>query len=229
VFSLKKLNVLWILVDLIFLAVFNVAFYVIGGLDHSPPIWISYAFIHFSYLMLLITPYLVRGGKNSAVFGFSLYSVSAAYFLVEFVTGVVIILLSPEGYKAALLIQLFIAAFYAAILIANMIANEHTADSVEERQYGLDYIKRAAAEMEALLNSASDRQVKKQFEKILDAIRASPVKTHPSVTPIEMRIFNSIGDMRNLAGGNDGAALMEQSEALLSLIAERNRQLKTLH
>lgn len=74
---MSKKSVLWIIMDLIFLVVFNTVFFVAGGFDHPASVWVSYGFIHFSYLMVIITPFLIRKSSSSAVFGFSLYSVSA--------------------------------------------------------------------------------------------------------------------------------------------------------
>ena len=139
---MKKSNGLWIMLYLIFLIIFNAVFFIAGGSEHPASVWVSYGFIHFSYLMLVVTPFLVRKETSAAVFGFSLYTISSVYFFVELVTGIIFILISSESYKAALLVQLVIAGLYAACLISNMIANEHTADSQEKRQHQIDYIKK---------------------------------------------------------------------------------------
>lgn len=57
---MNKKSLLYILLDLIFLAVFNTVFFVVGGTEHPASVWIAYGFIHFSYIMVLVTPFLVR-------------------------------------------------------------------------------------------------------------------------------------------------------------------------
>jgi len=64
-----KKTVLWIILDLIFLAIFNAMFFILGGREHNVSVWLSYAFIHFAYLMLILTPILIRKGKSAVVFG----------------------------------------------------------------------------------------------------------------------------------------------------------------
>jgi len=96
---MKKLTVLWIILDLMFLIIFNTIFFVAGGVNHQFYVWLSYGFIHFSYIMLIITPLFVRKGKSAAVYGFSLYSISSIYFFIEFIIGIVFILFSTEIYK----------------------------------------------------------------------------------------------------------------------------------
>ena len=42
---MNKKTVLWIILDLIFLAIFNTVFFVMTGLQHPASVWISYGFI----------------------------------------------------------------------------------------------------------------------------------------------------------------------------------------
>ena len=154
---MKKKNVLWILLDIVFLAVFNTVFFVVGGTDHPASVWISYGFIHFSYLMILVTPFLIRKSSSQAVFGFSLYSVSAVYFFVEFIAGLVFIFISSESYKASLVVQVIISGIYAVMLISNLIANEYTADSVEQHEDEVAYIKNAASRVKISSSSFLSR------------------------------------------------------------------------
>ena len=128
---MSKKSILWILLDLIFLAVFNAIFFVAIETKQPASVWISYGFIHFSYLMVIATPLLIRKSSSASVFGFSLYSISATYFFIEFVLGVIFILIKPESYKFTLIVQIIIAAIYLIMLISHMIANEATADSIE--------------------------------------------------------------------------------------------------
>ena len=91
---MKKKSILYILLDLVFLAVFNTVFFTLGGTSHPASVWISYGFIHLAYIMVIATPVLTRNSSSAAVFGFSLYSVSSVYFLAEFVVGLVFILIA---------------------------------------------------------------------------------------------------------------------------------------
>jgi hypothetical protein len=117
-------NHLWIVHKSISPVLFNIVFFLLGGIEHNVSVWLSYGFIHFAYLMLLLTSKLIPDGKNSAVLGNPLYAISTVYFLVEFLIGVIFILLSLNGYKTALLLQLCLAGFYGFVLISNLIANK---------------------------------------------------------------------------------------------------------
>jgi hypothetical protein len=226
---MKKINVLWLILNLIFLIIFNAFFFVLGGVGHNVSVWMSYVFIHFAYLMLLLTSRLIRKGKSSAIFGFSLYSISAGYFLVEFVTGIIFILLSPESYKVAFLIQLCIAGLYVVALISSMIANEHTADAEEKRQYQIEYVKDASAKIKSIAGRINDKGTKKKVEKVYDAIHSSPVKSHPNLAQMESRILLSINKLDDAVSGENKESIISLADSLLAAINERNSRLKKLN
>jgi hypothetical protein len=200
---MKKTSVLWIILDLIFLLIFNALFFVLGSTEYNVSVWASYGFIHFAYFMLLLTPVLLRNGKSASVFGFSLYSISAVYFLIEFVTGIIFIFVSPKSYAAALLIQLCIAGLYGIILISHMIANEHTADAEKKRQYQIAYIKDTSAKLKGLLGRISDKEAKKKVERVYDMICSSPVQSRLNLAQMENRILQSINELEDaISTGN---------------------------
>lgn len=179
--------------------------------------------------MLLITSVLIRKGKSEAVFGFSLYMVSSVYFLVELVVGVVFILINPDSYKAALLVQLCIAGLYGIFLISSMIANESTANAEQNRAYEIDYVKKASSELKRLLDSVDDKEVKKKIEKVYDELYSSPVKSHPDLAQTESQILMSINDLESAVSSGNKDRIISLADTLLIAVNERNRQLKTLN
>ena len=226
---MKKTNVQWTILYSIFPIIFNAVFFAAGGFDHKASVWISYGFVHFAYLMLLLSHFLIRRGKSMAMFGFSIYAVSAAYFLLALTTGVLFMLISPDGYRTALLIQLFIAGLYGVILIPNMIANEHTADAEEKRQNQIDYVKKASTTLKGLLDNVTDKEAKKKVEKVYDAIYSSPVKSHPDVAQAELQILMSINKLTGAVFSGEKEMIISLANSLLIAVNERNHQLKMLN
>jgi len=228
---MKKTTILWAVLNSIFLIVFNVLFFVLGDVSagHPASVWISYGFIHFAYLMLLLTPKLIRGGKSSAVFGFSLYSISAVYFLVEFVTGITFILVAPESVNAALWVQLCMAGLYVIMLVSHMLANESTAEAGEKRQSQIAYVKDASTKLRNLLESIGDKETKKQVERAYDAIYSSPVKSHPDLEQKENNILQSIKELEYAIAAGNKENIISKTNSLLFSINERNNLLKSLH
>lgn len=211
---------------LIFPVIFNIIFFVMGGVEHNTSVWISWAFIHFAYIMLLLTPKFIHEGKSSAIFGRSLYALSGGYFLIEFIVGLAFIIIAPEGHGAAFIIQLIIAGIFGALFSTYTIANEHTAKAEEARQVQIDYVKGASARLKILTDAIDDKALRKGVERVYDVVSSSPVKTHQSLAEKENRILQSIDELEAAvkAGNNDTIASI--SASLLSLVNERNTLLK---
>lgn len=59
-----KSNILKLVIGLIFLIVFNVLFFLLGGTERSDTEWVCYGFIHAAYLCLLVTPLFCNAEKE---------------------------------------------------------------------------------------------------------------------------------------------------------------------
>ncbi len=223
---MNKKSVLWILLDLVFLAVFNTIFFVAGGTDHTASVWISYGFIHFAYLMVLVTPVLIRKSSSATVFGFSLYSISSTYFLIEFVVGLVFIFMRSESYKASLIVQVVVAGIYAVLLLSHLIANEYTADSVEKHEEEVAYIKTASSRVKALIGKANDKKANKEIEKTYDTLHSSPSKTVATVRSIESNVMNKVAELEGAVSTQDTAAIITTAGEIVGLMKERNRRIR---
>lgn len=223
---MNKKSILYMLLDLVFLAVFNTVFFVIGGTEHPASVWISYGFIHFSYLMILATSFLIRKSSNAAVFGFSLYSVSAVYFFVEFIVGLLFIFIGSESYKASLVVQVIIAGIYVVMLISNLIANEYTADSVERHEDEVVYIKNAASRVKILMGKASNKKANKEIEKAYDILHSSPSRSVATVKLLEEEIKNKITDLEDAVAIDETAAIITITGEIVAKTEERNRKLR---
>lgn len=221
-----KKTILHILLDLVFLAVFNVLFFVVGGTEHISTVWISYAFMHFAYLMVLATSLLIRKSKSKAVFGFSLYSISSVYFFIEFVIGLLFIFKINESYKVALSAQLILAGIYAVILLAHLIANEHTADSIEKQSAEAHYIKEASSRLKGLVGKTDDKDINKKLEKAYDLMHSSPAQSASSVEVFEVKIMREIAELEALVKNDDTIGVSDKIDTITNLIEERNRILQ---
>lgn len=223
---MNKKSILWIILDLIFLAVFNTVFFVMTGFQHPASVWISYGFIHFAYLMVIVTPFLIRKSSSAAVFGFSLYSISSTYFLVEFITGLIFIILKSESYKIALVVQIVIAGIYGILLISHLIANENTADSIERHENEADYLKTAASRVKALLGKVKDKKANKEIEKAYDLLHSSPSKSNSTVRYLEADVVNQISDLEEAVQAGETELIIATANEIILTMEERNRKLR---
>ena len=226
---MHKMNTLWTVLNAIFLAVFNTAFFAIGGAHHNATVWTSYGFVHFAYLMLLLAPRMIAEGKSAAVFGFSIYSISSLYFLAELVAGATIMSLFPQDFVVAFVVQLCLAGLYGVLLVSHVIADEHTAAAEEVRQYNISFIKEASANLKGIMDGTQGRVTRSQVERAYDALYSSPARSCEEVGQIEDRILMYIGRLGDAVASGDAGAVGSVSNSLLGAINERNARLKALN
>lgn len=220
---MNKKSVLYLLLELVFLVVFNTVFFVAGGTEHPVSVWISYVFIHLAYLMVIITPILVRKSSSAAVFGFSLGSISSVYFFVEFIVGLIFIFIRSESYKSSLIVQIIIAGIYAILLISNLIANEKTADDVERHEAEVAYIKDASSKVRLLMDKMSDKKANREIERVYDLLHSSPSKSTASAKTIESEISDRVYDLESAVREGSAENVIAISQIIVSLVEERNR------
>jgi hypothetical protein len=223
---MKKTKKFWYMLDLIFLIVFNLYFFLLKGVENPASVWISFASIHFAYLILLITPFIVRKGSVSADYGRPLFVITTSYFFLALIVGVVFIVISPEVITVALLVQVTIAAIFAILLLTNLIAIEHTAVNIERHEVELKYVKESSSRLEALLKQISDNSLRKKVEKAYDLIHSSQVKSTYDVKSIEQDVISEIDNLEKALQKNNFDNIQMIVDKICSLANDRNRQLK---
>ena len=158
---MNKKSILWILLDLVFIIVFNVVFFLAGGVEYPASTWLSYVFIYFAYLMVILTPFLIKKSSSLSVFGFSLYSISSTYFLIEFVASLIFVFMKQEEINIPLIVQIVMAGVYLIILLAPLLVNEHTSDNVKKRENEIQFVKTASLCIKLLIGIIGDKKMVK--------------------------------------------------------------------
>lgn len=220
-----KISIPKILLKLVFPVIFNIVFFLVAGTEHPASVWIAYGFIHFAYLMVLFVPSLAGKSCNAATFGFSLYSVSTIYFLTEFVVGLIFIFIGSDSYKPSLIVQVIVAGAYVALLSANLIANEHTADSITRHNTEVAYIKDTASRIKLLIGRSSDKKANKELEKTYDLLHSSPTRSSNTVKVLEAEIKNKVTELEKAVAGDEIASIITITNEIIMVTEERNRRL----
>jgi hypothetical protein len=224
---MKRVNILWLLLDSLFLIVFNFLFFMLGGYKNcNYAVWISYGFIHFAYILLLLTPFFARRGKVEYIYRRPPFFVTTTYFLIQLCVGVTFIIIAPETVKVTLIVQVILAGLFLAWLLAHLIANEHTADSTELHEPKLQFIKESSAKIQTVLQMITDKAIAKKVEQVYDLIRTSPAKSNADIHSMEQEIINEIEKLENIVRKNDTEQIISVADKISRLAEERSRQLK---
>jgi len=111
------------------LILFNLLFFVIGGTAHPKSVWLSYAWMQFAFLLLIVSPMLARKTENAPVYKITLALISGVYFLVEFVIGLIVIILRPDGITGPLVAQIIPFSLFMMVFLCDLLFIEFAADA----------------------------------------------------------------------------------------------------
>lgn len=210
---------------LLFLIVFNIIYFVVGGLDHGAAEWISYVFILASLLCAILAPQASPHAPSHSTLVGSVALAGVVYFALELAVGVAFILLWPNAWQGALVTQLILLAIFLALAITLTRANART-NRAEERQ--LDERRRfnnliASAQM--LASATQTEDLRAEIQRIVEDLRCSPVRSAAETIGIEEMIAGELNELHLALEANDAERASSLCIALRQHIAQRNQML----
>lgn len=224
---MSKNRKLWLILDLIFVIVFNALFFIISGFDHKAAVWIAYVFIHVAYALLLITPFFIERGSTQNATDVPIYSFSGILFLVSFVINIILIAVKIESVKVVFVVNILLIAIYAYLLVSNMIANNKTASDMKHQSLEAFFVKSASESLRIILGQV-DEPTKGQIERVYDKVSASQTKSAPEVAGIEQDITDLIGQLGDAVDGNDADKIEQITKTISRKVDERNSRLRII-
>jgi hypothetical protein len=216
--------------------------------DRTETIWISYGFIHFAYALLLLTPLFIKRGSASYIYSRPIYAITISYFLTELITGITLILRAsviinttydspvitfflaiPDSFSHTVIIHVILTGIFLAWLISNLIANEHTANSVQRRKMELQYVKESSSRINSILRQVTNKPAAKKIERVYDLIHSSPVKSSTGVHSLEEEIIDNISLLENAVKQDNIEQVGLITDKIQQLAENRNNKLKLLN
>lgn len=221
-------SVLWTLLDLVFLIAFNLIFFIVSGLTHTISVWISYTFIHISYVMLLLTPLFTHNNKTKFILGMSISAISYIYFMIDLTCGIMFIIFLSDKLIIPLIVNIVLLALYLLLLISVVLTNERTNTNLQIHEAEMKYIDKASSGLENLSIMIDDKNLLKKVNKAYDIVSASPVHSDESVKSIENEVLTIIDEMNEmfLTDKNNTYNLIDK---IIYLANKRNAILRKLN
>ena len=228
---MSKRNVLTIILDSVFVVAFNILFFVNTGTSHTTSIWICYGFLHFAYLMVLLTPLIESKGKTSYVSKLTTYSISLLYFLLTLFFAFFIFFYNnmenQNQIRTNLVISILtiLTAIYFVLLISNILVNDSIANKQARHDIENDFIKMISAKAKYIESITNDVALKNKINNLYYTIHSSPIKTSPDVALYESKILELLEDLEGFVA-SDSVAASEKIVAIEQMLNKRNFMLK---
>lgn len=221
----KVLSIIGIIVPVI---IFNIVFFVIWGFNNPASVWVSYGLIHFAYAMLVFSPMFNKASAKNVFFSFTNNSISLIYCILEFVAGLIFIILRLKTVKISLCVQLPLLAVYTVLIICTVFFNDKTEKNTVSRQIEIDFIKTCTLKLDLVLAGQHSENVRKELFKAKELITTSPCKSYEQIKPIEEEILSLLDKIS--AEADEGSETIETLVSLLiNYINKRNITIKSIH
>lgn len=224
---MAKKNILTIILDSVFIIAFNILFFLNGGTQHVAAVWIAYGFLHFAYLMILVTPLISSRGSTAVLSKTTTYSISLFYFVVELIFAIVTFATKTEHIKLVISIETVITALYAIILIINLLADDSIENKKKKHDSENDYIKGISSQLKYIETLISDKTAKAKIESLYYLSHSSPSKSDESLRFYENEIVRNISILEESANKNDSEQVISISGEIERLLNKRNFEIKT--
>lgn len=217
-----KENIFKVVTALIFLAIFNLVFFLLDG-PANPVNWVSYGFITFAYLFLLATPLFGGNAKGLTVLQASLWLRATGYFFLELAVGVVFFVISPQEMTWPLIIQAVILAIFLIMQFMSVLANKATDESIRKQRVESQFIRQMADKLRSRLNMVEDADLKKELTPFYQSLNSTSIESFPEAQDAELQLKNSVEVLcMNIEDGADAEQIRKALRRAKAALQDRN-------
>lgn len=222
-----KSIVLKTIIGLVFLILFNVSFFLLGGTEHNLSVWISYGFIHVAYLFLLMTPLLTRADRGEAILSGSIYLRTLSYFFMELIVGLIFIFVHPESITWPVVIQGVMFAFFLVFLLMSMLANDATRESLSKQRRESFYIRSLAESVRSDALTIQDPTLRKQLMNCYESLEYTPIESCPQARDAELELENAVLTLHAFVEQGNESQITQQITHINNALRRRNQVIKS--
>ena len=224
---MAKKNILTIILDSVFIIAFNILFFLNGGTQHVAAVWIAYGFLHFAYLMILVTPLISSRGSTAVLSKTTTYTISLFYFVVEIIFAIVTFATKTEHIKLVISIETIITALYVIVLVINLLADDSIENKQKRHESENDFIKAISNQLKYIETLISDKTAKTKIESLYYLAHSSPSKSDDSLKFYENEIVRNISILEEFVNKNEINQVISISGEIERLLNKRNFEIKT--
>lgn len=217
-----KSNILKVVIALVFLVMFNILFFLLGGTEQSDVNWVCYGFIHAAYICLLITPLFCNSGKGLTVLSASLYLRALFYFFTELTVGLLFIAIAPQSITWPLIIQSVLLAVFIILQLMSVLANDATHASIQKQKAESQFIRTLAEQVRSRMREIEDQDLRKEVERSYDALNNSPIESIPEALNVELALRNAVDMLCAAIEDTDKEQIIKKAKRVRNAVQDRN-------
>ena len=213
---------------LVVMAAFNAAVFLLP-FKHHGGFWVGFTFINLALAVTACVGFysLRREGLKSKFYGASLVYVAWDYLAIQFVVGIIEMIIGDRLWKYALVLNIIILAAALIGLIQAELAKSEVEKIDQKIGEKVFFIKSLQGDFENLTALAQEAALKKSLAELAETVRFSDPISSPQLAAVENKIETAAAQLAGTVNTDDHAAQSLVNQ-LNQLFAERNRECKLL-
>lgn len=218
-----------IIICLIFLIVFNLLYFLIGGTEQTTVNWLSYGFINGAYLWLLATPVFSSRLSGMTVLSGTLYLTASFYFYIELITGLVIMWIQPESFAWPLAIQSTIMGIFIIVQCMNVVSNSNTEESIIRQREESYNLRSLASQLKPYLSSiSSGTENRRLVERCVETLNLIPIQSFPEIASIEENLKDSVNALCDAISSQNSDNIKRMALSVQQTLTRRSEMIKMI-
>lgn len=208
-----------------YIIIYNLIFFMKGGMDSSVAGWIAYGFVWLAILISYIAPLYCKNYKRIPENLVTNYTFSWIYSAVTIVFNAIVILLKIKSVPLTLILNLIFAVFYLQQLFYSLRVNYEVETNLERTDAERQFVRDVSKKLQMCRQMTDDAALKKEIEKAYDAVRSCPLKSNDMAMNYEIKIIGLVDTLESKMDNNQNQEIPGIVQDILNNVKKRNAML----
>lgn len=205
-----------------YIIIYNLIFFMKGGMDSSTAGWIAYGFVWLAILISYIAPLYCKNYKRIPENLVTNYTFSWIYSAVTIVFNAIVILLKIKSVPLTLILNLIFVVLYMQQLFYSLRVNYEVETNLERTDAERQFVRDVSKKLQMCRQMTDDAALKKEIEKAYDAVRTCPLKSNDMAMNYEIKIIGLTDTLESKMDNNQNQEVPGIVQDILSNVKKRN-------
>ncbi len=189
---MKRKDYTRIIIYALLIMVFNLIFFISGGVHRSATCWMAYAFVHVALLISCAAPFVCINYKRVPENLVTIYAFAWIYAIIAIVFNSVYILLKINSVKTCGIVNVILLVVYIIQFLINMNVNHTVEKNIETIDAEREFVRNVSSKLKMLMQLAETEDIRKKVERAYDVVRTSPLHSNSDVMNYELEIMQLV-------------------------------------
>ncbi|MDY5863419.1 hypothetical protein [Agathobacter sp.] len=208
-----------------YIIIYNLIFFMKGGMNSSTAGWIAYGFVWLAILISYIAPLYCKNYKRIPENLVTNYTFSWIYSAVTIVFNAIVILLKIKSVPLTLILNLIFVVLYLQQLFYSLRVNYEVETNLERTDAERQFVRDVSKKLQMCRQMTDDAALKKEIEKAYDAVRSCPLKSNDMAMNYEIKIIGLTDTLESKMDNNQNQEVPGIVQDILSNVKKRNAML----